>query len=99
MAGAATEMLLRSMYVSRYIRLIRNRTTHRVFVGLTAAFAEMALDSRRGGMLGSNIVSVITSRRTMGCDRSPGDEAPHMSMFHQGPIVHFSQNPCETAQV
>src|SRR6266481_3920891 len=58
MAGAATEMLLRSMYVSKYIRLIRNRTTHRVFVGLTAALSEMALDSRRGGMLVSNIVSV-----------------------------------------
>src|SRR5258705_3933414 len=63
MAGAATEMLLRSMYVSRYIRLIRNRTTHRVFVGLTAAFSEMALDSRRGGMLVSNIVSVTAGRR------------------------------------
>src|SRR3977135_1139067 len=62
MAGAATEMLLRSMYVSRYIRLIRNRTTHRVFVGLTAALSEMVLDSRRGGMLVSNIVSVITGR-------------------------------------
>src|SRR6266576_294359 len=63
MAGAATEMLLRSMYVSKYIRLIRNRTTHRVFVGLTAALSEMALDSRRGGMLVSNIVSVAAGRR------------------------------------
>src|SRR5882762_7739131 len=63
MAGAATEMLLRSIYVSRYIRLIRNRTTHRVFVGLTAAFSEMALDSKRGGMLVSNIVSVTAGRR------------------------------------
>src|SRR5712692_8538202 len=57
-AGAATEMLLRSMYVSRYIRLIRNRTIHRVFVGLSAAFSEMAVDFRTGGRLLSNIVSV-----------------------------------------
>src|SRR6266699_518862 len=64
-AGAATEILLRSMYVSRYMRLIKNRTTHRVLVGLNAATSETALDSSVGGRLVSNIVSVTVCRRTM----------------------------------
>src|SRR5260370_2091789 len=61
MAGAATEILLRSMYVSRYIRLIKNRTIHRVFVDLNAVFSEIALDVRTGGTLVSNNVSVTSS--------------------------------------
>jgi hypothetical protein len=52
------------MYVSRYMRLIRKRTTHRVLVGLNAAASETALDSRIGGRLVSNIVSVTGSQRT-----------------------------------
>src|SRR5712691_11985171 len=89
MAGAATEMLLRSMYVSRYIRLIKNRTIHRVFVGLNAATCEMALDSRAGAGLVSNIVSVTGGPHTLGRDRSPGDEAARFPMFHRRPNLHF----------
>jgi len=52
------------MYVSRYMRLIRNRTTHRVLVDLNAEASETALDSRIGGRLVSNMVSVTGSQRT-----------------------------------
>src|SRR5258706_14397500 len=77
MAGAATEMLLRSMYVSRYIRLIKNRTIHRVFVALNAAFSEIALDVRTGGTLVSNNVSVtsgesIANLRNYACAAGSG---------------------------
>src|SRR6266699_6291666 len=82
-AGAATEMLLRSMYVRRYIKLMRNRIPHRAFVGLNAAACEMALDSRAGAGLVSNVVSVIAGRHTLGRDRSPGDEAARFPMFHR----------------
>src|SRR5258705_12162870 len=89
MAGAATEMLLRSIYVSRYIRLIRNRTTHRVFVGLTAAFSEMALDSRRGGVLVSNIVSVTAGRRgSSNAHSSRRGGAPIQKLNKKGPKDH-----------
>src|SRR5579872_1741932 len=71
MAGAATEILLRSMYVSRYIRLIKNRTIHRVFVGLNAVFSEIALDVRTGGRLVSNNLSVTFNRYAFGRDKSP----------------------------
>jgi hypothetical protein len=52
------------MYVSRYMRLIKKRTTHRVLVGLNAAPPKAALDSRIGGRLVSNVVSVTGSQRT-----------------------------------
>src|SRR5579864_4824257 len=41
-SGCATEMLLRSMYVIRYMKLMRSRTSQRVPVGLDAAFSSVA---------------------------------------------------------
>src|ERR1700730_9759741 len=70
MAGAATEILLRSMYVSRYMRLIKNRTIHRVFVGLRAASIEAASEVRTGGRLVSNNLSVtVTGARSEAINR------------------------------
>src|SRR5665213_3192552 len=41
MPGAATEMLLRSMYVIRYMKLIRISTSQRSLVGFAAEFSSM----------------------------------------------------------
>lgn len=58
-SGCATEMLLRSMYVIRYMKLMRTRTSQRVFVGLDAAISNVAA-------LGDADVGVVSSILSFG---------------------------------